>query len=134
MQWVRPKAVSRERVAWAMRPKPRKPAVRVGESAVGLSWGPVKKKGAKLKLGHWVGMRTGVGGGTGTIGLTFPSLTKVTPAPALRPAMRASITVVSATLRDKVDFQLVWKRRAVVVLTCFGENIWSITKSHLPSI
>ena len=35
--------------------------MRVGESAVGLSWGPVKKKGAKLKLGHWVGMRTGVG-------------------------------------------------------------------------
>ena len=59
MQWVRPKEVRRFRVAWAMRPKPRKPAVRcVGARRVVvvdvLSWGPVKENGAKLKLDHWV--------------------------------------------------------------------------------
>jgi hypothetical protein len=42
-------------VAWAMRPKPRKPAVRVGARILVLSWGPVKANGANLKLGHWVG-------------------------------------------------------------------------------
>ena len=58
MQCVRPKATRRERVAWAMRPKPRKPAVRVGERGVALSWGPTKLNGAKLKFGHWAGVRT----------------------------------------------------------------------------
>ena len=67
----------------------------------------------------------------GRIGLTFPSLTKVIPAPALRPAMRASITDVSATLRS----QLVLKRTEYLyALTCIGENIWSIAKPHFPSI
>ncbi len=58
MQCVRPKGMSRFSVAWAMRPKPRKPAVRVGARELVLSWGPVKKNGAKLKLGHWVGIRS----------------------------------------------------------------------------
>jgi len=52
MQCVRPKETRRFRVAWAIRPKPRIPAVRVGARGLGLSWGPVKKNGAKLKLGH----------------------------------------------------------------------------------
>ena len=47
-----PKEARRASVAWAMRPKPRKPAVRVGVNEAVLSWGPVKKNGAKLKLGH----------------------------------------------------------------------------------
>ena len=47
-----PKEERRARVAWAMRPKPRKPTVRVGENEVVLSCGPVKRNGAKLKLGH----------------------------------------------------------------------------------
>lgn len=48
MQCVRPKEMRRFSVAWAVRPKPRKPAVRVGEKEVVLSWGPVKENGAKL--------------------------------------------------------------------------------------
>lgn len=52
IQCVRLKEARRFSVAWAMRPKPRKPAVRVGASVLVLSWGPVKKNGAKLKLGH----------------------------------------------------------------------------------
>lgn len=123
MQCVRPKEARRFRVAWAMRPKPRKPAVRcVGARrlVVGvLSWGPVKENGAKLKLGHWVfGCPPASGspsqdliitGGTvwqnlccGEIGLTFPSLTRVIPTPALRPAIRASITDVSAALGSQL--------------------------------
>jgi len=39
------------------------------------------------------------------IGLTFPSLTRVTPAPALRPAISASITDVSATFGGWIYFQ-----------------------------
>lgn len=67
MQCVRPKEARRDRVAWAMRPKPRKPAVRVGERGLGLNWGPVKENGAKLKLGHcqWAGVRHLVGAGGG---------------------------------------------------------------------
>lgn len=41
-------------------------------------------------------------GVVGRTGLTFPSLTKAIPAPALRLAMRASITDVSATLRSQL--------------------------------
>ena len=52
MQCVRPKEMRRLSVAWAIRPKPRKPAVRVVEGRLVLSWGPVKVNGAKLKLGH----------------------------------------------------------------------------------
>jgi hypothetical protein len=52
MQWVRPKEMRRLSVAWAMRPKPRKPAVRVGERGVVLSCGPLKENGVNLKLVH----------------------------------------------------------------------------------
>jgi len=52
MQCVRSKELRRFSVAWAMRPNPRKPAVRVGERWLVLSWGPLKENGAKLKLGH----------------------------------------------------------------------------------
>jgi hypothetical protein len=47
MQSVMPKEEMHTRVAWAMRPKPRKPAIRIGESGLVLSWGLVKKNGAK---------------------------------------------------------------------------------------
>lgn len=60
-----PNAVRRASVAWAMRPKPRKPTVRVGVNVVVLSWGPVKKNGAKLKLGHWVGGGQALANGSG---------------------------------------------------------------------
>ena len=44
-----------------MRPKPMKPAVRVGGAdagaqrsvVIGESWGPQKEKGDQTKLGHW---------------------------------------------------------------------------------
>jgi hypothetical protein len=36
-----------------MRPKPRKPAVRVGEKVVVLSWGPHRANGVQWKVGHW---------------------------------------------------------------------------------
>jgi hypothetical protein len=50
MQCVRPKEMRYFSVAWAMRPKPRKPAVRVGERRVVLSWGPAKENGTKLPV------------------------------------------------------------------------------------
>ena len=69
-------------------------------------------------------------------GLTFPSLTKVTPAPALRPAMSASITDVSATFEGYILPSAGVQRTRVqeIVLTCVGEDIWGITKSHFPPV
>lgn len=43
----------RASVACAMRPKPMKPAVRLGEVGVALSWGPQNANGDQTKLGHW---------------------------------------------------------------------------------
>jgi hypothetical protein len=48
-----------------MCPKPRKPAVRIGESGLVLSWGSVKKNGAvrgsELIQWDWVGVSVGKG-------------------------------------------------------------------------
>lgn len=52
MQSVKPKGMSRESVACAIRPKPMKPAVRVREEAEVLSWRPQKRNGAQLYSGH----------------------------------------------------------------------------------
>lgn len=52
MQCVIPKATSRVSVACAMRPKPRKPAVRVGRCGVAPSWVPQKTKGDQGVRGH----------------------------------------------------------------------------------
>jgi len=49
---VTPNGIRRVRVAWEMRPKPRKPIVRRGEAGVVLSCGPQKTNGAQLKEGH----------------------------------------------------------------------------------
>jgi len=53
MQEVMPKGMSRDRVAWAMRPNPRKPTVRFGEMGDVLSWGPQNEKGLQAEEGHW---------------------------------------------------------------------------------
>jgi hypothetical protein len=47
-----PKGIRRARVAWEIRPKPRKPIVRRGEVGVVLSCGPQKANGDQLKEGH----------------------------------------------------------------------------------
>ena len=54
-QCVMPNGTSRARVAWAMRPNPRKPTLRVGEVTVVLSWGPQKAKGHHGWFGHYDG-------------------------------------------------------------------------------
>lgn len=53
MQSVTPKGIKRARVACEIRPNPRKPTVREGETPEVLSWGPHNAKGAQMNFGHY---------------------------------------------------------------------------------